>query len=265
MILKAVLVAVAAVVLIALSSLSGATPSRSSTSPYDILDVPMNADKDTITQAYRALAKKWHPDRNKGSKDAEAVFKTIAWARDVLADSEKRDVYNRLGIGGLKRLQDGDPRVQKDWVPPDEVLRRIHNDGEQYWVDAVITSSFASISALLHTVAPAMRWLAGGSEHPSVVITAATASGQSLGSGDRTSEDVTFKLALSGKSFDFTEDDVTHNCARSKFLGMKTTFYLQCFHTPGLTITVSVAASTFTVTNRELTNRESEPFLLTME
>ena len=38
---------------------------------------------------------------------------------------------------------------------------------------------------------------------------------------------VTFKFRLSGKSFNFIEEDVTHNCVTHKFLGMKTTFYLE--------------------------------------
>ena len=42
-----------------------------------------------------------------------------------------------------------------------------------------------------------------------------------------------FKFQLSGKSFNFNEQAVTHNCEKFKFLGMKTTFYLECEHSPG--------------------------------
>ena len=75
---------------------------------------------------------------------------------------------------------------------------------------------------------------------------------------------VTFKLSLSGKSFDFNEAGVTHNCGRSRFLGMKTTFYLQCEHEPGAELVVSVAENVFTVTGRQGTNTASEPLTLTM-
>ena len=64
--------------------------------------------------------------------------------------------------------------------------------------------------------------------------------------------------------FDFVEGDVTHNCLKSKFLGMKTTFYLQCEHAPGHALSVSVAANTFTVAGREGPNLASDVFELSM-
>ncbi len=64
---------------------------------YDILGVKKNASEDEIKKAYRALAKKFHPDKNKGNKDAENKFKEISEAYAVLSDSEKRGQYDRLG------------------------------------------------------------------------------------------------------------------------------------------------------------------------
>src|SRR5689334_105932 len=64
---------------------------------YDILGVKKNAGEDEIKKAYRALAKKFHPDKNKGNKDAENKFKEISEAYAVLSDSEKRGQYDRLG------------------------------------------------------------------------------------------------------------------------------------------------------------------------
>ena len=64
---------------------------------YDILGVKKSAGDDEIKKAYRALAKKFHPDKNKGNKDAENKFKEISEAYAVLSDKEKRSQYDRLG------------------------------------------------------------------------------------------------------------------------------------------------------------------------
>jgi len=64
---------------------------------YDIIGVKKTASDDEIKKAYRALAKKFHPDKNKGNKDAEAKFKEISEAYTVLGDKEKREQYDRLG------------------------------------------------------------------------------------------------------------------------------------------------------------------------
>src|SRR5687767_8342714 len=64
---------------------------------YDILGVKKNASEDEIKTTYRKLAKKHHPDVNKGNKEAENKFKEISEAYAVLSDKEKRDQYDRLG------------------------------------------------------------------------------------------------------------------------------------------------------------------------
>jgi len=63
---------------------------------YEILGVPRSAGADEIRKAYRKLALKYHPDKNK-SPGAEARFKEIAEAYEVLGDPEKRKRYDQLG------------------------------------------------------------------------------------------------------------------------------------------------------------------------
>lgn len=69
---------------------------------YDILGVSRNAAENDIKKAYRRLALKYHPDRNKGDKEAEELFKEAAEAYEVLRDREKRDIYDRFGHQGLE-------------------------------------------------------------------------------------------------------------------------------------------------------------------
>src|SRR5690348_4573931 len=65
--------------------------------PYEVLGVPRTASADDIRQAYRKLARKHHPDLNPGDKAAEAKFKEINEANEVLSDAEKRKRYDQLG------------------------------------------------------------------------------------------------------------------------------------------------------------------------
>ena len=67
---------------------------------YKILGVGKNASEEEVKKAYRKLARKYHPDRNSGDKQAEERFKEISQANDVLSDPEKRKAYDR-GTGPL--------------------------------------------------------------------------------------------------------------------------------------------------------------------
>ncbi|KAK2378934.1 hypothetical protein P8452_35525 [Trifolium repens] len=70
---------------------------------YKVLQVDRNAKDDDLKKAYRKLAMKWHPDKNPNNKkDAEAKFKQISEAYDVLSDPQKRAVYDQYGEEGLK-------------------------------------------------------------------------------------------------------------------------------------------------------------------
>ncbi len=78
---------------------------------YEVMGVPREATADEIKRAYRQLARKYHPDVNK-SADAEARFKELGEAYEVLKDPEKRAAYDRLG-SNWKAGQDFHP--PPDW------------------------------------------------------------------------------------------------------------------------------------------------------
>ena len=74
---------------------------RSKRDYYEILGVSKNASDDEIKKAYRKLAVKYHPDKNPGNKEAEARFKEINEAHDVLSDKQKRARYDQFGHAGV--------------------------------------------------------------------------------------------------------------------------------------------------------------------
>jgi molecular chaperone DnaJ len=85
---------------------------------YDVLGVERDATDQQIKSAYRKLALKHHPDRNPGDKKAEEQFKEAAEAYSVLADREKRGVYDRFGHAGISGAGAGagfDPTIFADF------------------------------------------------------------------------------------------------------------------------------------------------------
>ena len=107
---------------------------------YDVLGVPRTATQKEISSAFRKLARKHHPDLNAGNKEAEARFKEISEAHEVLSDAKKRGLYDEFGenwasaqAAGVEPGQGGGPfrtatrgggagpRVEYRTVSPDEM------------------------------------------------------------------------------------------------------------------------------------------------
>lgn len=81
---------------------------------YDVLGLPRNSSDEDIKKAYRKLAMKWHPDKNRdNAEEAAKKFQDIGEAYDVLSDLEKRAIYDRYGYDGLKN---GVPMGDGGWL-----------------------------------------------------------------------------------------------------------------------------------------------------
>lgn len=94
---------------------------------YEILGVKRDASDKDIRQAFRKLARKYHPDLNPSDKTAEARFKEIAEAYDVLSDPESRKKYDRFGPGwqqmsDMGTARGGGTRVHTGPIDLDEIF-----------------------------------------------------------------------------------------------------------------------------------------------
>jgi curved DNA-binding protein len=116
---------------------------------YEVLGVPRTASQKEISTAFRKLARKHHPDLNAGDKQAEARFKEVSEAHDVLHDAKKRKLYDQFGPdwaaaqaagvppgarggsrgGGGGFRPDSGPSVQYRTVTPDEMEGMFGTEG----------------------------------------------------------------------------------------------------------------------------------------
>lgn len=89
---------------------------------YEILGVAKDASQDDIKKAYRSLAKKYHPDVSTEPKEvAEAKFKEISEAYEILSDEEKRKLYDQYGHEGVKNSFGQDGFTWSDFTRADDI------------------------------------------------------------------------------------------------------------------------------------------------
>ena len=103
---------------------------------YKTLGVSRSATDKELKQAYRKLAKKYHPDANPDNPSAEARFKEINEAYEVLSDKEKREMYDRFGTVNPQQVPPWGAQSPVEMVstPTPATERRFWRSGRYLWV-----------------------------------------------------------------------------------------------------------------------------------
>ena len=102
---------------------------------YDVLEVTKTASETEIKSSYRRLAMKFHPDRNPGDDLAEEKFKECAEAYAILADPQKRSLYDRFGHAGVSSAAGGagfDPSVFAEFGDFADILGNMFGFGDLF-------------------------------------------------------------------------------------------------------------------------------------
>ncbi len=96
---------------------------------YETLGVPRSGSKDDMKKAYRKLAVKYHPDKNPDDEKAEGKFKEISTAYEVLSDSGKRKMYDRVGHEAYTRRGSGAGGAPGGFTDPSDLFSQVFGGG----------------------------------------------------------------------------------------------------------------------------------------
>ena len=117
---------------------------------YEVLGVARNAGEKDVRAAYRKLARKYHPDVNPNDKSAEARFKEIGEAYEVLSDKEKRAKYDRFGHNWQQMADQEDAARRAGFGP--EAFRGGQGGGGFTWQTRTGGADFEGFSDILDQI-----------------------------------------------------------------------------------------------------------------